>query len=348
MTAKRLPLSDHDYVTYPNVAHLFSVIGNREETMPWVYTNFIQLVYFESLRKIDYTNKTDSFFDPLLFDCPWLNIQFTHRDTISQAWNGSIVQFAIDSIDRGNYIYFVADQYYIRASAAYGNHTHNHDMFIYGYDKTTKKLNIADNLKYGKYIRTTCGFDEMEMAYAHADPDRDWFDSRVMSFAFKPKTYFQYERYLVFDSVSVVHSLNRYIHSMKPASYMCLENTYGIAVYERVHEYLLALKQEREVIDIRLLHILYEHKKMMRRRIRYMLQHGYLADENLEASYANVEKEHEICVGLMLKFMITGDDKLLDRISGALMEAAVIEKELLGRVIATVSHRQVFYKGRAD
>ncbi|MFD0669978.1 hypothetical protein [Cohnella sp. GCM10027633] len=345
MMMKRLPVNDHDYVTYPNIANLFSVIGIREETMPWIYTNFIQLVWFDSLRKIDYTNKLDSFFDPLLFDCPWLNIQFIHRNTISRVWDGSFARFAVDAIDRGEYVYFVADQKYIAQSEAYGKHPHNHDMFIYGYDTATGSFNISDNLKHGKYTRTECGFDEMELAYAHADADRDWFDSRVMTVSFKPKTYFQYERYLVFDSVSVAHSLNRYLHSLKPVSYMCMENTYGIAVYERLQEYLLALKQEREVVDVRLLHIVHEHKKMMRRRIRYMLDHGYLLDESLETSYANVEKEHGIWIGLMLKYAVTGDGKMLDRIGGALAECSATEKELLGRVVATVNHRQVFYQG---
>ncbi|WP_168118774.1 hypothetical protein [Paenibacillus sp. HB172176] len=345
MTTKRLPMHDHDYKTYPNVAHLFSIIGNREETLPWIYSHFIQLVYFESMRKIDYTNKKDSFFDPLLFDCPWLHFQFTHRDTITKVWKGSIVQFAVDAIDMGNYVYFLADQFHIREADAYGKHSHNHDMFIYGYDAEAGTLNIADNLRGGKYTETVCSFEEMELAYAHADAERDWFDQRVMSVSFKPKTYFQYERNVVFDSLAVVDALERYVSGWKPTSYLCAENTYGIEIYDRMQEYLNALMQEQEIVDIRLLHILYEHKKIMRRRLRYMLEHGFLTNAALEPAYAEVERGHQIAVGMLLKYSVSGEKKLIDRMAATLLEGATLEKELLGRVIVETRHRQMTFIG---
>ncbi|MFC4304106.1 hypothetical protein [Cohnella boryungensis] len=333
MNGKVLPVSQHDYRTYPNVANLFSIISGHEETLPWVCNHFIQLVYFSSLRKIDYTNKTDSFFDPLLFDCPWLNIQYTHRDAIAHVWRGNFTRFAIDAVDMGNYLYFLADQYYIRESEAYGKHPHHHDMFIYGYDPKAEIFYIADNLRNGKYVQTTCGFEEMEQAYAHADPMKDWFDCRVMSISFKPRTYFQYERYLSFDTIAVADALSRYVNGVKPATRMCMENSYGLEVYERLQEYLTELKEGREVADIRLLHVLHEHKKLMRVRIRYMLEHGYLEDEQWLSRYSAVEKEHEVCVGVMLKYSLTGDGKLLDRIQTGLREIVPLEKELLQGII---------------
>ncbi|MGO4548853.1 hypothetical protein AB4Z29_29090 [Paenibacillus sp. 2TAB23] len=347
MTTKRLPMHDHDYKTYPNIAHLFCMIGNREETLPWVYNNFIQLVYFGSLRKIDYTNKQDSFFDPLLFDCPWLQFQFMHRDTVAQKWNGSIVQFAIDAIDMGQYVYFLADQSHIRESDAYGRHAHNHDMFIYGYDKAAGTLHIADNMRRGRYVETSCSFAEMEAAYAAADPDSDWFDRRVMSVSFKPKTYFQYERNTAFDSLSVVDAMDRYVRGWKPHSYLCLENTYGIKVYDRIQEYLQGIEQERDVADIRLLHILWEHKKLMHRRLRFMLEHDFLRDASLESAYSEVERGHGIAVGLLLKYSVSGDKRSVAKVSSLLSDGARLEKELLNKAIAGTHHRPMYDKGGA-
>ncbi len=332
-----LPMSAHEYKTYPNIASLLCILHDHPETLPWICNNFIQIVYYPSLQKVDYITKTDCFFDSIMFDCPWLHIQTTHRDLIDRKWGGSIVDYAVDCLDSGFYVNFVADQFYIRASDAYQIREHNHDMFIYGYDSEAGLLFIADSMKDGKYVQTTCSYDEMEQAYHRADLAKDWFDRRVFSYSFKPEPYFQYKKYLDFDSRFAVNLLNRYLHSTVPDLDICRENTYGIGVYDKIQAYLSQVCDTGSRVDIRPVHLLNEHKKFMLLRIGYMNRNGCLTGGGYEEAYEEIKRMHETCLGLLLKYVFTGESQMIVKVKHFLEKAVVEEKRVLSEMIPHIT-----------
>ncbi|MGG1516573.1 hypothetical protein ABE504_14235 [Paenibacillus oryzisoli] len=334
MTRKILPMGLHDYRTYPNCSNLFSMIINHEETLPWISNNFIQVVYFSSLQKLDYINKTECFYDPIMFDCPWLNIQSTHRGFIAHKWEGSIVNFVMDNIDSGYYVYFLADQFYISESDSYQKNEHNHDMFVYGYDKELRRLYIADNMKQGKYIQTTCSFEEMEQAYKNADLSKDWFDRRVFSFSYKKDHFSVYQKYLNFDTRFVVDSISRYINSVTPDLDICQENIYGIKVYEAMQDYLTRMSTGEVELDLRPIYFLHEHKKLMLLRMQYMLNNGYLRNQEIYERYEEIKKIHEVCLGLLMKFIYARQEALILKVKDFLILSVAKEKEILSDLIA--------------
>lgn len=98
---------------------------------------------------------------------------------------------------------------------------------------------------------------------------------------------------------------------------------YGMQVYAN-----LKLHYDVENIihsDIRPLHVLWEHKKLMFQRIKYMIDKGYLKPDSYLDDYSEIERLALVCRNLLLKYRLSPNKSRIPNLTTQL--DAIVEKE---------------------
>lgn len=106
-------------------ANLLSILSNYEETLPWIYNNYIQLWSDTHGLFFDFWPKSN-----IIFDCPWLYNQTLKRETIA-GMSTNLSQFFVDAIDLDNYIYGIFDESCIAGSLVHQKKSlHTNYLFL--------------------------------------------------------------------------------------------------------------------------------------------------------------------------------------------------------------------------
>ncbi|GAV12345.1 hypothetical protein [Paenibacillus sp. NAIST15-1] len=324
---KILPMSPPILSSYPVYSNLLSVISNVPEASPWILSNYIQLVNNPQKPTIYFPTG-------YAHECPFITEQIINKTFIRNKWNNDIVGFIIDCINLGYYIYLIVDEYYISASWAYKKQSFTHDLFVFGYNKSLKKFNIADNFKHGIYAYNTCSFYELQKAYSslkNADEDYLGFNGCVRLYNINPKVIYEFNIDLVIDSINdylVGKSTPR-----EPEHYR-KNYVFGINVYNYMRDYLKAVHKE---CDLRAFHTLFEHKKLMLQRIQFMEKLGFLENSGLiYDDYSAVKNKCETNLFRLIKFNMTQNSSLLDKVVSSMDEIVSREKYALENLLNNI------------
>ncbi len=106
MSIVKLPMAESPIVGFQHIAYALSIILNDKESLPWYYSNYIQLVSGNSFA-------TPMTFYPNWFDAnPLLYIQ-TFKKEIMKFGNIDIHSFIKDCIDNKTYFYSAFDEFYV-------------------------------------------------------------------------------------------------------------------------------------------------------------------------------------------------------------------------------------------
>ncbi|WP_059052806.1 hypothetical protein [Paenibacillus senegalimassiliensis] len=306
---KILPVNEPVITSYPVFANPLSIIQDNQQGWSWIISNFIQVVCPkpDSLT-LNFKNYSES---------PILCYQHIKKSLINSRWE-DIAEFIIDSIDMNNYVYMIVDQHYLSASDAFQRLRCPHDIFIYGYDSCKKIFNVADNMKSGKYVFSTCSFDELKNAYNMLPKDQDTI------YPFNPNEGFNQSVKLLslnahieykFNINYVIKSLLDYLESkltMNEIHQYRESHSYGISTYADVCEYVYLLEKNQVDFDIRSFHLIYEHKKLMRMRVDFLKKTNFLKDINeLIEQCQKLETETLMIRNLALKYYINKKVTLL-------------------------------------
>ena len=135
---KILPVKYPEITSYPHHANLLSILSNNQEHLAWFYNHYFQLAIRESQDKgLDFYKRLDFYIGygvfTLIKNCPFIADHGLSIDLIRMKWD-HIVDFMIDSINCGYYIYFLIDEFYISAyqNALMKQHFF-HDIMIFEY-----------------------------------------------------------------------------------------------------------------------------------------------------------------------------------------------------------------------
>ncbi|ADL53833.1 hypothetical protein [Clostridium cellulovorans] len=324
MNKKILHMNEPIINTYNSYGSILSMIADDENAWLWLYNNFIQIRYVYSWNSYFFDNH-HLFFD----NCPYFYHYNIPKSILLSKWNGSMKDFIVDSINGGLYIYLYVDRYYISESSSYNRASEVHEVFIYGYDIEDNSVYIADNLLDGKYIRTKVPFEEIENGYFNIKYKVDFFLNLHL---FKKS-----EGAIVnFDFEQVVSSINNYLYSKKTIDVSFSEKCiFGLDAVERIVDILDNVSvQEDMYLDIRALHLFYEHKLLMKLRLEYMVNKGFLVNgEKFIEAYSSLNKNYGTIRNLALKYNITKMNNILLRISELLKDQIATEKMVLNELL---------------
>lgn len=339
-----LPVNENPpIIGYLHHAYPLSILSVTEAYVPWFYSNFVQLISPKDIAtnrnsQFDFYNKYFFFGYPQGIQ-PLKN-QVIKRGLLSKNYTGGVKQFIIDCIDLGRYIYTWADEYDISSKISYQKNHVFHDVFIYGYDLEN---NCFYTLGFGTDMQFSSHLIPFEQLHSLEDT-LDYWDIKI----------FVIERNDQFDDSSVDLSLlniwlNDYLRSFdsslryKPLIYSYGLNSetgdlcYGLSVYASLMEYLESVKRGQSSLDIRPFHILWEHKKIMVERIKYMIDNVYIEDDGLLEKAEQLEKVVLSIRNLLLKHFIMKNDIPEQYIKEKLLTARGMDIDLIETFIYILS-----------
>lgn len=335
--SRKLPLAESPIIGYLHHAYILSIIGTDDRYLPWYYSNYIQLRFdrsTEDWRHTDYFNFYN--YDFAVDQIPALETNRIPYDLLDAAVPDAL-SFFIHAIDNGYYLYLFTDQFYIPEHPYYRRTHFVHDMFLYGYDQETELF----------YTR---GFDRQNMYRDYTIPFADFMDSyrfAEMELREKQCVYLLRKRDEIpypFNAALVADLLEEYLSSVDSSYRLATSRpsrdfAYGVETYGSLHGMLNLIREEGHA-DIRPFHLLWEHKKCMLARIRYMEEQGYLpAEDGLSAAYAKVEESSQAIRYLLMKYSFTQQDGELAKIGRRLDEMADNERSVLGKMLGRLREK---------
>lgn len=327
---KILPITIPPVIGYLHHAYPLSILANEEAYLPWFHSNYIQLYCPPNFQNPN-RNRTMKFNfyrrpDQRVSFSPYLKVQLLDRDLIFKSPT-DILPFIVACIDKGYYIQPTVDEYFLPDSAVYQKRHLVHETLIYGYDKQTF-VGIGYN-KNGDYASYHIMFSELEQAIVHADLTGHYDPDGLRLFKYDSQARYDFDIYLVREQfTNLLHSRNtsyRFRMVANPA-----DGAYGLATYPCLKSYIESFLYSPFSFDIRPAHILWEHKKCMVNRLKYMEDHGYLKSEDgFSVQYEELARKTGMLRMMLLKFKITRSPDLIHRVLSNLDDIEEVEQSLL-------------------
>lgn len=318
--SKILPFGYPPITTYTHHAHLLSILTNYKSAYPWIYSNYIQLY----INK-DYTYSWGDFYFPFPYElrpsdtCKWIISQKMHRKTIINMGK-SIIDLVIEFINSDYYFNTILNCYFVPMSQCFKKINWLHDTLVYGYDLDKKILYISDFFKNGKYSNDVISFLDFEKAFVNYDQAEtaDYLNQIAYLYKFNEKCDY------AFSFSNIKNSVKAYLFSETPEYWDKYNSdnrpniTFGMGIYTTLKNYInRIIPQEDENIDIRPFYMLYDHKKMMILRIKFLIEQGYL--NNSVECIADLTKIESLALEMVcfvikihIKNTVHSYDKIID------------------------------------
>lgn len=331
--SRALPVAEPDLVSYPHIAYPLAVMQTDPGCLDWVYSNYIQL----SLR--DWTDRIMlDFYSPNAYDHPIPALYGSPRLTRSMILRNypRFSDFVRDCIDDGRYVSTYADDYYIPGSVAYQNRSHPHAIMIHGYNDVDRQFLATGFLANQTFGQTLVDYDDLEAAFGDFEiPDDMHYTNFTLLFKLNRKY-----RY-AFNVSWVMEQLEDYWHASasdqrwKSLGWQEAEPwVWGVEAYDSLIRKIQEQADRTFILDHRPFHVLWEHKRMMNRRIDYMARQGHhVCSPEVTEGYVRLERSAAACRHSVLKFWMTMDNRRLEDSIGLLSRMKTEESLVIERML---------------
>ncbi|MFI3238278.1 MAG: hypothetical protein R3Y47_09685 [Lachnospiraceae bacterium] len=314
---KKLPISYPIITSYVTYADTLAILQNYKESEGWIYSNFINIW-------ADTSNVGDKAFRfegwQIHNMCPQLYVTTMERAVLNNV-SIDICDFIKSAISLNYYVRLSYDSYYIRSSDKHKKSHYVHTMLLYSYDDSLNEFEGADFFVNGVYSFQKISYEEMKEAIISAD--------HLTQYSYF--TMIRYDKHRFNFNIEVVkHSIDNYLNStnyrlaqqpqfLEHNEISAIEEgkmKFGLSYYNELIKILKTiLENDADFYDIRPLHVLYDHKAMMNKRILYLIEcHAYKLEEELVNSFIKIEKEVLSLRNLFLKYRITNNKKIVEKI----------------------------------
>lgn len=324
--------------TYQQAALPLAVAMNNPTAYNWIYSNYIQVMcvnrrhylskgYEDNALHYGFLNPDNADIEPLE------HISIEGKDPLYMFKDMNYIKQAVDN---GWYVYTEADMFYIDESDSYGEWHYQHDMLIHGYDE--------NNLYIYMYNKTKLTSRKVSFAHfieGYCSEHCDYSEYKSRATLYKPndltcKVNLTKIRNHIHDYLNGTETFAReYPHIFHPDSL----SLNGIRTYDEFSN-LIEYALERGYKDLRKtdLYCLYEHKSVMKDRVVYLRENGYLkADDELIEAFDRIKHNANTIMLLGIKLALTPDDngknEILIRIRDKLVHMKAEEEKCWNRYI---------------
>ncbi|WP_054741178.1 hypothetical protein [Cellulosilyticum ruminicola] len=321
-----LNMKDALITTYTNCAYITSIRGDGESDLNWIYSNFIQIGYDLEAEYLVY-----DIHNVVFQECPYIDMNIVTREQIK-----NIRQVVQDALDHQRYVYIYINRkvlpIYFETEDFY------HEICIYGYDEEniyfTDCLPILSSVDVnglfagGKYRKASCKFDDFEKAYDAMNYPAEYTHNVYL---IQRKNLASYK----IDINRIIIELEGYIYS-RPTQYRLVNDAiYGMdGIRENIKLSRAGQLKRDNALDIRGFDLMLGHKNLMKKRLIYLTEQGYLADsEKYIAAYEKLEDRYKRMKDNYLKYVLSGRkaifNKLMDQLEVELENETEIIKDMI-------------------
>jgi hypothetical protein len=295
-----LPISIPPLLGFLSWAYTLAITHAHEETCDWLYTNFVLLAcntdYLEPGKEftLDFWRGGQN---EMLGHNPFLEVRAVgYEDFLSL--RDSLVPNLIKAIDQNFYPMVFVDETFLPYSSTFGGGKfYPHHTLLYGYDTQENAFHvlgfgsIGAGDVFGRFGPQRVSFRELSAA---ANGMRVALEQRRIE---EQLSYFLRLKKLGLDKIPpsfsfdldvLRRSLTDYLegHSYVGRLNHNLHSTViGLRVYEQLDRYFLLAEEGRmgaDREDVRHLHILEDHKRLMVQRLRYLAKNKIAAPTDLD------------------------------------------------------------------
>lgn len=313
----------------PEHAHYLSIIGSDSCYSNWVCSNFIQIYYdCKNLQRDKYLLRFRDDFE-------WKHSEFFDQIFIKESdvksWFESPIEMFVKFIDSGYYIMALIDSYFIaNHTAFYGKKSRPHLTLIYGYSFENNLFYVADFFD-GYYKSVTVSFHDILLGFR-----KNTEDTELRLIKRNNHNYY-------FDLKNVVTLLDEY-HTSADSSYRQhsahenrkLNEIYGLEAQRNMVDLYSRNNFDLEYLDVRTLHLLYEHKRIMNIRLSYLSLNVVNISPEILIRYSKLEKESLILRNLGMKCGFTKSYKTFDTIIYRFKQMIDEEEEILTLLLTQI------------
>ncbi|MFE4572502.1 hypothetical protein [Paenibacillus chitinolyticus] len=343
MNAVQLPLSNPPLKGFLRWGYTLSITSGHAVTIPWFYSNFIQLSctkkFLEDGRQcyVDFFRGQPNelnFNNPFLLTC---NVNYTFLENLAlDDWP----KFFADQIRNGYYCIVFLDESKLSPAACYQQEPFPHHLFLYGFNLEERVFYASMFDHTGVYRNLEISFEEfLDAVNSMKKLLKEGQTSDHHTYFYKYEPEFHYP----FDKVAVIDQLRDYLNGetrLNRINYNPDENeAFGIRVYDYLQMYYDAVEQNDPRLgmrnDVRHLHLLWEHKKMMSDRIEYLVNEGIIPyDEELAEGYKDLAKRAMKLRDQYIRHEIREDKEVFERLRLRFNQFRDEEPVLLQKLIA--------------
>lgn len=282
-----LELKEPMITSYTAYANFLGILESYPETWGWIYTNMINLwtEIIEENGQIDTPFRFSSWI--LMARCPFFEYSVLPQYVYSGLENYPI-NFLEMIIEKGYFSTLSYDTYYIPHSKNYNKNHWTHQLFIRGFDKSKKKIFVADFFD-GKFDYREISYEDLKSSIQselkiNKGPYIIIYKYRTESLANEngafDKNLFlsKLEDYL--DSRYVISNIEG--HLLSDIEIVAMKNKkikFGVSYYKELQK-VLDFSIDKDYVDIRPFHVLYDHKIIICRCIDYLFQHNIFSDKD--------------------------------------------------------------------
>jgi hypothetical protein len=342
MDSCQLPLAEPPIRGFLRWTSTLSIVGNNERTMPWFYCNFLQVWCTKHYLE----NKAEMFFDffrgnkcEAYFNNPFLETTVCNFDMLSFLDERNVIDYFTAKIEEGYYPFVFIDESRIPHSPSFNVYSFPHHILLYGFDREERTFRIMmfdRNWIYGSHLINFDEFTDAFFAMKRNVKEKGLYDQ--CTFFYKSDPNFEYR----FDKTALVNEARDFLNSETNQNRINLNPTtevYGLETYDYISKFYESWgRNDPSLVRrgfFRHLHILWEHKKVMTERLRFLFAHQYLEkDDILIAGYQDLTNRAEKLRNMLLMHMRRPSEGTVERICYGLMECKDREKLLMGRFLS--------------
>lgn len=344
-----IPLVDSPIRGYMMYSYHLAVTFASVPAWPWFFGNFVQLqcdsrqlelgdfLKYSSMPKgeLHFTEGT-SRFNPWLADAPGFDKQSF------LGGYGSPSERVVERLEQGYCVETFVDEYYIPVLYNGGNLHFRHRLLVFGCQEEERRLHIAGFDKKSQYSRLICTFEEFDDAFASVQPQQ--FEKTRL---FKPRQ--DVFPAPGFDPLRLIHLLRDYLGGRNTLLSPDLHGSgqegdsfrYGVDCYSFLAEFIQRIAVRRQAgeflgVDFRGFHVLWEHKKCMLDRLKWLQRQDYDLPDRLIAEYGRVQSLCEQArsrVVMCARGLLPPDRGHLVEVPRYLEQARAAEVPILQRVL---------------
>lgn len=317
MSIVQLPLKDPFIKTYQFHAFPISVAANHPDFMNWFCSNYNQITFPKSKFK-EVLNPTNfySFWDYFIL-CPIIERFYIEKELVLT--KQEVTEFIIDSINRELYVMSFVDEYYIPNRNSYKRNHFPHDILVHSYDLSERKFITSGFVESRQYSNNTpVSFEQLNLAM-NITNDNEYY-SEFSNWSNKINLLrVRYDWSYNFDLNAFKQSISDYLLSFNSSLRFSMlrnvddDNAYGIEVYKYLRHYIDSF--DEKYIDIRILHLIWEHKKNMIIKLNFVSTHYHEINNVIIEKFYWIEKHTLMLRNLAMKYNLTQDRKILENMS---------------------------------
>lgn len=339
---------------FPHHIIPLSLLLANEKFSALIVNHYIQLSYNYYYDEHN-INFLDINYFPIVFDF-FPNLHFINRSTtylkILELSNkeveinqDSILDYIINWIDNGYYLYFNLDESQIPGTSYFSQKLQSlHPIFIFGYDKSNKILKSINYDQLHNVSVININFEDFKKSFVspitrkllNEQPWGKGLDYMINLFNRRDEANIELNISLIKDSlIDYVSSSNS---ALKYELFFPVENSmkWGIETYGAIESYLNNPKRH-SFFDFRIFFGLSEHKKLMSNRIDCLEKNAILdPKKNLLAASKQMEEKADLLKMLSIKYRFKQDSKILTEIKTLLNGLKDMDMQLMENILSAL------------